>query len=90
MANKDHPIHQDNRKDLQDYIAAMRVLKPREPDPKDRHYVENMKDYRERLKAWQTLLNVGKRWHILRNQEDFPESSHLFDELGKAKNRTRK
>lgn len=78
MANKAHPVHADNRKDLQDYVAALRVLIPKNPrDP----------DYKNQVKAWQKLLNVGKKWHVLRNQEDYPEGSHLFDELGKALSR---
>ena len=71
-----NPIHNDNRKDLKDYIDAMRKLMPDNP---------RASDYKERVRAWQKLLNVGRKWQVARNQEDFdPELAKLFDELGKA------
>ena len=73
-----NPIHDDNRKDLKDYIDAMRLLRPDNP---------RASDHKEKVHAWQKLLNVGRRWSVARNQEDFPEGAKLFDELGKALSR---
>mgnify|MGYP001563090017 CR=1 FL=1 len=70
-----NPLFKDDRQDTLDYITAMRVLKP--DNPRD-------SNYKERVKAWQTLLNVGKKWHIKALQEDYPEGVKLFDEMGKA------
>lgn len=74
-------IHDDNKKDLIDYVNTIKMLRPSNPrDPK----------YKNQIRAWQQLLNVGREWQVARNQEDFPEFAKLFDKLGKALSRTKK
>ena len=84
-----NPIHDDNRNDLKTYIEALRLLKPEEPgNTKDPKYKEKFQDYQKKVGVWQSLLNVGRRWQVARNQEDFdPALAKLFDEMGKALSR---
>lgn len=83
-----NPLFKDDRQDTLDYIAALRLLKPDEPDPKavkdTKEYKLKFEFYQVKFKAWQKLLNVGKKWHIKAVQEDYPEGAKLFDEMGKA------